>query len=176
LWGRGIEKELRINEEITARVVRLIMEDGRSVGDVPIDQARYLAQQYGLDLVEIAPKAIPPVVRLLDYNKYRYQREKHARLTGKNTKGNEMKEIRLGFKTDEHDLATKAKRAKQFLEQGNFVRVFVLLRGRENMFAEKAKQTLEQFQQLVGAAVEQPVAHVGNKVTVILKKNKDAKS
>lgn len=148
------------------------MEDGRSAGDVSLDQARYLAAQYDLDLVEIAPKAVPPVARILDYNKYCYQQEKHARQTGKNTKGNEMKEVRLGFKTDEHDLTTKAKRAKQFLEQGNFVRVFITLRGRENIFPDKAKQTLQEFQQLVGATAEQPITHIGNKVAVILKNKK----
>lgn len=148
------------------------MEDGRSAGTVSLDQARYLAHQYGLDLVEIAPKAFPPVARILDYNKYRYQQEKHARLSGKNTKGNELKEIRLGFKTDEHDLATKAKRAKEFLAGGNFVRVFINLRGRENIFPDKAKQTLQEFRDLVGADAEQPISHIGKRVSIILKLKK----
>lgn len=148
------------------------MEDGRSAGTVSLDQARYLAEQYGLDLVEIARSAVPPVVRILDYNKYRYQQEKHARQSGKTSRGNEMKEIRFGFKTGEHDLATKAKRAKEFLANGDFVRVFVTLRGRENIFPDKAKEKLEQFRVMVDAITEQPPTHIGNKVAIILKNKK----
>lgn len=151
------------------------MEDGASAGIVSLDQARYLAHQYGLDLVEIAPKALPPVARILDYNKYRYQQEKHARQTGKNTKGNELKEVRLGFKTDEHDLSTKAKKAIKFLEDGNLVRVFINLRGRENIFPDKAKQTLRDFQELTGAVADQPISHIGKKVAVILRANNKTK-
>lgn len=148
------------------------MEDGRSAGTVTLDQARYLAEQYGLDLVEIAPNAVPPVARILDYNKYRYQQEKHARQTGKTSKSNEMKEIRFGFKTDDHDLSTKAKRAKEFLEDGNFVRVYITLRGRENIFPDKAKAKLELFRNMVEATTEQPPTHIGNKVAIILKSKK----
>jgi translation initiation factor IF-3 len=146
------------------------MDDGRSAGTVSLDQARYLAEQSGLDLVEISPKAVPPVAKILDYNKYRYQQEKHARQATKPK--NELKEIRLGFKINEHDLETMAKRARSFLEQGHFVRAFVVLRGRENIFPDKAKQTLEQFRSKVDAEVEQPVSHIGNKVAVIIKNRK----
>lgn len=148
------------------------MEDGASAGVVSLDQARYLAWQHGLDLVEISPSAVPPVARILDYNKYRYQQEKHARLTGKTNKGNELKEIRLGFKTDVNDLSTKAKRAVKFLDDGNLVRVFINLRGRENVFPDKAKQTLENFQKITGAVADQPITHIGKKVAVILRKQK----
>lgn len=168
--GVTIEKTLRINGEITAPAVHLILEDGRSAGHVSLDQARYLAAQADVDLVEIGPGANPPVAKLLDYNKYRYQQEKHAR--GNRAKSNELKEVRLGFKTDEHDLATKAKRAQQFLEEGHIVRVYIQLRGRENVFPDKAKQTLELFRQRVNAEMDNPITQVGKRVICILKKKK----
>lgn len=146
------------------------MDDGRSAGTVSLDQARYLAAQSDLDLVEIGPAATPPVAKLLDYNKYRYQQEKHAR--GHKAKTSELKEIRLGFKTDEHDLATKAKRAQQFLDQGHIVRVYIQLRGRENVFPDKAKQTLDQFRGRVNAETDQPISQVGKRVIIILRKKK----
>ena len=146
------------------------MADVRSVGDVSLDQAMYLASQHELDLVEIGAKATPPVVKLLDYNKYKYQQDKHARQS--KTKSNELKEIRLGFKTNEHDIATKARMAKKFLEQGNIVRVFVMLRGRENVFPGKARQKLESFREQIGAEFDQPITHIGKKVLCIFRKIK----
>lgn len=147
------------------------MEDGRSGGTVSLDQARYLAEQYGLDLVELNGQATPAIVKLLDYNKYRYQQEKHARAAGK-PKVNELKEVRLSFSIDDHDLMVKANRAKEFLAQGNFVRVAIQLRGRENVFPEKAKQRLEEFAQTVDAVIEQPVTHLGKKIHLIIKPKK----
>jgi len=144
------------------------MEDGQSGGTVSLDQARYLSNQYGLDLVEIAPKAQPPVVRLLDYNKFRYEQEKHARQSKKTA--NQLKEMRLSYSIDSHDLATKAKRAKEFLDQGHFVRAFINLRGRQNVFPEKAKEVLNQFMAAVDGDVEQPVSHLGKRIQLIIKK------
>jgi len=143
------------------------MPDGRSAGSVGLDQARYLAAQYGLDLVEIAPKATPPVGRLLDYNKFRYQQEKLAR--GGKGKTTQLKEMRLGYAIGDHDLSVKAKRAKEFLEEGHFVRAFINLRGRENIFPDKAKQSLIAFQQLTGGTLEQPASQVGKRVQLIIK-------
>ena len=167
---KKIERKFRLNEEITARQLHLIMEDGRSAGTVSLDQARYLAEQYGLDLVELNGSINPPIIRLLDYNKYRYQQEKQAR--GATKAKNELKEIRLSFRIGENDLKTKGKRAKEFLDEGNFVRVFMTLRGRENVFPEKAKETLRQFQQSVGAVIEQPIIQEGKKVQMIIKAGK----
>lgn len=146
------------------------MNDGQSAGTISVDQARYLAEQYGLDLVELGGNAKPPVVKLLDYNKYRYQQEKHARSSPKQK--NDLKEMRLSFKIDAHDLSTKAARAKGFLDAGHFVRAYIQLRGRENVFPDKAKERLQQFQQMLGAEVEQPISHVGKRVLIILKPKK----
>lgn len=163
-------KEFPVNEQIVASKVHLIMNDGRSAGVVSIDQARYLAAQHGLDLVEINSSTKEPIVKLLNYNKYRYQQEKQLKGTVKKT--NQLKEIRLGFSTDEHDLETKAKKAREFLESGHFVRVYLQMRGRENIFVDKAKQTLLAFQQRVGATIEQPITHLGKKVQLIIKPKK----
>jgi translation initiation factor IF-3 len=148
------------------------MGDGRSAGSVGLDQARYLAAQYGLDLVEIAPKANPPVARLLDYNKYRYQQEKNSR--GKTKSTTQLKEMRLGYATSPNDLGVKAKRAKEFLEEGHFVRAFINLRGRENIFPEKAKESLRLFRTLTGGAVEQEPTQVGKRIQLIIKPIKKA--
>lgn len=169
--GVNIEKQLRINEEISGSTVRLIMDDGRMAGDVSLDQARYLAEQYGLDLVELNGSAVPPIVKLLDYNKYRYQQEKHARQATKPKTG-EMKEVRLSFGIGSHDLAIKAKRAKEFLDQGSFLKVYIQLRGRENMFPDKAKQQLIAFQQEVDAELEQAPQHIGKRIQIIIKPKK----
>lgn len=146
------------------------MNDGRSAGTVDIDQARYLAAEYQLDLVEIGPNASPPVAKLLDYNKYRYQQEKHAR--GGVKQKNELKEVRLSYSINSHDLETKGKRAKEFLDEGHFVRAYINLRGRENVFPEKAEKNLLAFAELIGAAIDQPVNKTGKKVQIILKANK----
>jgi translation initiation factor IF-3 len=146
------------------------MSDGQSAGSVSLDQARYLAHQYDLDLVEIGSGANPPIVKLLDYNKYRYQQEKHARGVAKVK--NELKEMRLSFSINAHDIATKAKRAKEFLDDGNFVRVYINLRGRENAFPDKAKKTLEDFATQVDGQIEQPVNQAGKKIQLIIKSKK----
>lgn len=146
------------------------MPDGRSAGSVGLDQARYLASQYELDLVEIGPQANPPVAKLLDYNKFRYQQEKHARGTSRSK--TELKEMRLSFRINAHDIATKAKRAKEFLDEGDFVRVYINLRGRENMFPDKAKQTLLEFVSHVDGEIEQAVNQSGKKIQLIVKPKK----
>jgi|GEM_PF-2033990 len=148
------------------------MSDGRSAGVVSLDQARYLAREHNLDLVEISSTNDPPIVKLLDYNKYRYQQEKLARQAQVNRKNNQLKEMRLSFSIDEHDLETKANRAREFLAEGHFVRVFIKLRGRENVFPGKAKQILFDFQNRVGGAEEQPVSQVANKVQLTMKPKK----
>jgi len=166
------EKNFPINEQITANPVHLIMDDGRSAGTVSLDQARFLAAQAGLDLVAISPIATPPVVRILDYNKFRYQQEKTGRQATTKTKNPQLKEIRLGFAIGEHDFANKAKQAKGFLSQGHFVRAFLTLRGRQNVFADKAKELLTKFCQEVGGEMEHQPEQNGKRLQVIIKEKK----
>jgi translation initiation factor IF-3 len=152
--------------------VRLILEDGSSAGTISTQDALRRAREAGLDLVEISPKAVPPVAKLLDYNKFRYEQEKKARQSARSSKNPQLKEVRLSFRIGAHDIETKARRAREFLDEGHFIKAFILLRGRENVFPDKAKGVLELFRQETGSAVEQPVTHVGNRVQVILKPGK----
>jgi len=166
------EKSFPINEEITADTVHLIMEDGRSAGTVSLDQARFLATQAGLDLVEINPLANPPVVRILDYNKFRYQQGKTGRQASIKAKNPQLKEVRLSFTIGDHDFANKVKQAKSFLDQGHFVRAFLTLKGRQNVFVDKAKELLDKFCRETGGVIERPPEQNGKKLQAIIKGKK----
>lgn len=166
------DREHRINHEIRVPQVHLVLNDGESAGTVSTQEALRLARESGFDLVEIAPKAVPPVAKLLDYNKFRYEQEKKARQSTKNARNPQLKEVRLSFRIGAHDLETKAKRARQFMDEGHFIRVLIVLRGRENVFPDKAKERLEEFRTATDSVVEQAVTHIGNRVQVILKSKK----
>jgi len=125
------EKDLRINEQIRVREVRLIRGEGEQQGVMPVSEALELAREAGLDLVEIAPQAVPPVVKILNYGKYRFENEKKVRDSKKKQKLLKLKEIRMQPKIDDHDLDFKSKHIKEFLSDGNKVKVTVRFRGRE---------------------------------------------
>jgi translation initiation factor IF-3 len=119
----------RVNERIRAREVRVISHEGNQIGVFPREEALRMAQDTGLDLVEVAPEARPPVCRILDFGRYKYEQKKKTRGTKKG--GSQMKELRVRPKTDEGDLMTKTKRAREFFEDGDKVMFTVLFRGRE---------------------------------------------
>jgi translation initiation factor IF-3 len=123
--------EPRVNDQIRISPVRLIDSDGEQVGVVSLDKARERASQSGLDLVEVAARARPPVVKLMDYGRYRYQQQKKEKEARKNAQTVEVKEIQLRPRTDDHDFDVKLKRARRFLKEGNVVKVVVRYRGRE---------------------------------------------
>ena len=112
--------------------MRLIDEDGTQVGVVSVREAMAIAEERGLDLVEVAPNAVPPVCRVMDYGKFRYEQSKKEREARKNQRQVEIKQIRLEPKTDDHDLETKAKQARRFLLDGHKVKFTVRFRGRES--------------------------------------------
>ena len=120
-----------MNEQIRISPVRLIAEDGEQLGVVAIDTARERAVEAELDLVEVAPKARPPVVKLMDWGKYKYEQQRKAREARKNQHHVEVKEVQLRPRTDDHDFDVKLKRARRFLTEGNVVRIVVRYRGRE---------------------------------------------
>ena len=123
-----MKNQYRINEQIRVREVRIVGEDGSTV--VPTRQALDMARDQGVDLVEISPNANPPVCRLIDYSKFLYQQKKRQKeMKAKQVKV-EVKEIRFGPQTDEHDYQFKLKHAKEFLEEGNKVRAYVFFRGK----------------------------------------------
>ena len=122
---------MRINREIRAPKVRLIGKDGKQIGVVSIADAQSHAQRDGLDLVEISPNAEPPVCKIVDYGKYRYQMTKKERESKKGQHQAKLKEIKIKPNIDEHDLQVKIKRAREFIEKGNKVRVTCMFRERE---------------------------------------------
>lgn len=131
-----ITKELRINREIRAKEVRLIGETGAQLGIFPLERALRIASERNLDLVEVAPSATPPVCRLLDYGRYRYEQTKKERKARKSQKGGTLKEIRIRPRVKDHDLETKIRIARKLLEDGDKVRVSVFFRGRESTHPE----------------------------------------
>ncbi len=141
-------KELQINEEIRDREVRLISEDGEQLGIVSSKEARRIAEDSRLDLVKISPNAKPPVCKVMDYGKYKYELAKKEKEARKKQKVINIKEIRLTPKIEEHDLNTKANRANDFLKDGDKVKVSVRFRGRELVNPDSGKGVLEQFAEL----------------------------
>ena len=135
--------QYRINEQIRVREVRIVGENGSTV--VPTRQALDMAREEGVDLVEISPNANPPVCRLIDYSKFLYQQKKRAKEMKQKQVKQEVKEIRFGPQTDEHDYNFKLKHAKEFLEEGNKVRAYVFFRGRSILFKEQGEVLLLRF-------------------------------
>jgi len=143
-------KELQINEEIRDKEVRLIDADGTQLGIVSINKAMEIAAEKKLDLVNIAPTAKPPVCKVLDYGKYRYELAKKEKEAKKKQKIINIKEIRLTPNIDTHDLEVKAKRTIEFLKDGDKVKVSVRFRGREMGHTEMGLVVLEDFMKFVG--------------------------
>jgi translation initiation factor IF-3 len=169
----AIRDRQRVNNRIRAREVLLIDEDGTRVGVVPLRDALALAEERGLDLVEVAPNAVPPVCRILDYGKFRYEQTKKDREARKNQKQAELKEVRLKPKTDDHDLEVKAKQARKFLLAGDKVKFTVRFRGREIFHPDIGREMLEQMAEELRdvATVEQRPLMEGRALSLMLAPN-----
>jgi translation initiation factor IF-3 len=154
----------------------LIGDNGEQLGVLPTFEALQIARERGLDLVEVAPTAVPPVCRLMDYGRFKYEQEKKDREARKNQKITLMKEIRLRPKTDEHDIDFKAKQIERFVEEGDRVKVTLRFRGREIAHPGVGRQLLEDMANRVKefAAVERMPLMEGNTMTMILTKAKTA--
>ena len=135
--------QIRVNHRIRVPEVRVIAADGSMLGVLGTQEAMRLAQEQGLDLVEVNPKADPPVCKILDFGKYKYEEKKKAGEAKRKQTVVEIKEIKLRPKTDEHDLAFKVKAARRFLEAGHKVKFTVRFRGREITHPEKAHEQLD---------------------------------
>ena len=135
--------QYRVNEQIRAREVRIVSDGGAEV--MPTRQALELARQQGVDLVEISPNAQPPVCRIIDYSKFLYQQKKHQKEMKQKQAKVDIKEIRFGPQTDEHDYQFKLKHVKEFLNGGNKVRAYVFFRGRSILFKEQGEVLLLRF-------------------------------
>ena len=150
--------------------VRVINPEGQQLGIYPISQALAFAQEAGLDLVEINPKANPPVCRIMDFGKFKYEQKKQANLAKKKQKIIEVKEVKMRPKTDDHDFAFKLKHIIRFLADGNKAKVTIRFRGREIAHPETAARVLDRVIEEVGelAVVEQPYRMEGRTMTMIL--------
>jgi translation initiation factor IF-3 len=137
---------------IRVREVRVVDDEGQQLGILPIQEALRLAYERNLDLVEVAPNAVPPVCRLLDFGKFQYERQKKEREARKAQKVVEIKEIRLRPRTGDHDIEVKVRQTLSFLEEGSKVKVAVRFRGREITHPEIARDQLDTFAERVGDA------------------------
>ncbi|MCK4691176.1 MAG: translation initiation factor IF-3 [Desulfuromonadales bacterium] len=136
-------KEVNINSAIKARQVRVIDDEGGQLGILVTSEALRLAEEQGLDLVEVSPQAEPPVCRIMDYGKYKYQQAKRASEARKKQVKVEIKEVKMRPKTDDHDFQFKIKHARRFLEEGNKVKMTIMFRGRENAHPDQGLKQLE---------------------------------
>jgi translation initiation factor IF-3 len=141
----AIKKFIRINERIRVPEVRLIGAEGNQLGIVSIDKARQIAEESALDLVEVAPQANPPVCRVMDYNKFRYDQEKKEREAKKHQRQSRIKEIRLHPNIDEHDLQVKLKQAMGFLKKKDRVKVDLFFKGRQIEHLDLGRKILDKF-------------------------------
>ncbi|MEI6438555.1 MAG: translation initiation factor IF-3 [Candidatus Omnitrophota bacterium] len=140
-----MQKRIRINEQIRVPEVRVIGPEAEQLGVVTIAKAQELAEQFALDLVEVAPTGKPPVCRIMDYTKYKYEQEKKERKARKNTHISQLKQIRIKPHISDHDLVTKINQGRAFLEKKDRVRVNLFFSGREMAFKEQAKALLTKF-------------------------------
>ena len=167
---KTISKENLINEEIRDKEVRVIDTDGTMLGVMPTEKALELAAEKKLDLVNISPNAKPPVCKILDYGKYRYELQKKEKEAKKKQKTTQVKEIRLSTFIEEHDINVKANTASKFLKDGDKVKVSLRFRGREKDYKDKGMAVMETFAQVVSevGVVEKKPLFEGRSLTMVL--------
>src|SRR2546425_1834173 len=151
--GNDRPRETRVNERIRAREVRLIDENGEMIGVMPTQRALEIARDRDLDLVEVQPNAIPPVCKLMDYGRYKYEQAKKENEARKNQKTITLKEIRLSPRTDEHDVDVKTRKIQEFLAEGDRVRVSVKFRGAEMRHPDIGRKLLDGIAEVLKGTV-----------------------
>jgi translation initiation factor IF-3 len=159
-----------VNEKIRALQVRVIGSDGSQLGILPIKQALEIAREEGLDLVEVAPNAEPPVCKVMDYGKYKYQQSKRSQEAKKKQTVIQVKEVKLRPKTDEHDVQVKLSHIRRFLAQKDKAKVTVLFRGREIAYIDRGRMVLDRILQELQdeVVVELPPKMEGRNLVMIL--------
>lgn len=163
--------DVRINEQIRSREVRLISAEGEQLGIVSLRDALESARSEGFDLVEVAPNSDPPVCRVMDYGKFRYQTSKKVQEARKKSRGGQMKEIKLRPHTEDHDLEFKIKNLKKFLEKKSRVKVTVFFRGREMAYMNAGEEILKRVAEGVaedGAIEQPPTREARNRMTMVI--------
>jgi translation initiation factor IF-3 len=168
--GISNNKDLQINEEIREKELRIIDANGEQLGIMSIKQAMDLAIEKQLDLVKIAPQAKPPVCRIMDYGKFKFEQSKKEKEARKNQKIINIKEIRFSPTIEEHDLNVKAKNAQKFLQDGDKLKVTIRFRGREVDHVAFGQQALNKFFDIIKdfCIVEKPAKLEGKNMTMIL--------
>ncbi len=163
-------KNVRKNNQIRVPEVRLIDENGNQVGIVPTKEALHIAQEAGLDLVEVSPTAKPPVCKVMDYGKYLYELEKKEKEAKKKQKHIEVKEVKFRYKIGEHDYQTKLRNCIKFLEKGNKVKITMFFRGREKAHVDLGEELLERIISDLSeyGQVEKRTPMVGNTMNAII--------
>ncbi|NGX34996.1 MAG: Translation initiation factor IF-3 [Candidatus Anoxychlamydiales bacterium] len=161
---------MRINRQIRAHQVRVISKDGKQVGVLSITDALKLADEDELDLVEIAPNATPPVCKVIDYGKYKYQQIKKEKESRKAQHQVKIKEIKFKPNIDTHDFLTKEKHAREFIEKGNKVRITCSFRGREMLHVERGEKVIKRLVDDLKdiAIVEAPIKLMGRNMSAVL--------
>ena len=166
----AIDRELRINDRIRAREVLIIADSGERLGVMPLPQALQIARDADLDLVEVAPTANPPVCRVMDYGKFKYEQAKKERESRKNQHLSVLREVRMRPKTGIHDIDMKARTAEKFLKGGDKVKITIMFRGREMIHPEVGKAILDTVTDKLKevSIVEKPANMEGRFLSVIL--------
>ena len=166
-----------MNENIRAPHLRVIDEEGKQLGILSRSEALQLAEERGLDLVEISPDADPPVAKIVDWGKYNYQRTKQTQKSKRNAKSLEVKEMRFGMKISDHDLEVKVNKVSRFLEAGHKAKLTVFYRGRELAHKELgfklAEKIIERFGENI--IVDQPPQLAGKQLSFVIRSNQHAK-
>lgn len=163
-------KYVRVNEKICASKLRLIGDKGEQLGIFPRDLALKKAAEEDLDLVEVAPQAQPPVCRIMDFSKYRYEQEKKERESKKHQKQTQLKEIRISPRIDKHDYEVKLKHIKEFLDKRHKVRIRMFFRGREIAHKEVGQRVIDQLIKDIEkiGKIERPAIMLGKALVLIL--------
>ena len=164
------KQELQINEQIRDKEIRVIDSDGTQLGIMPLRRAMEIAEQKNLDLVKIAPQANPPVCKIIDYGKFRFEQAKREKEARKNQRVVEIKEVRLSLNIDTHDFKTKRNHALRFISEGNKVKVSIRFRGREMGHPELGLEIMRRFSDAMSevANVEKPAKLEGRTMLMFL--------
>ncbi len=165
-----ISRDVRINREIRAREVRVIDSEGKQLGILPLVEALRVAANADLDLVEVSPKSEPPVCRIMDFGKFKYQQSKKAHDAKKKQAVVHLKEVKLRAKTEEHDLEFKLRHIERFLKEGNKTKVTIIFRGREITHSDLGKQMMGRIAEKAKewGKIEQPAKFEGRNYVMIL--------
>ena len=167
---------MRVNEDIRSPEVRVVSSEGKQLGVMSSRQALEMAREAGVDLVEISPNADPPVVKIIDWGKFQYQKMKEAQKVRKKNKGGELKQMRLGLKIGANDLNIKIRKIKEFLEEGNRVKIMIVYRGREMAHKELGNELMDRVLDLLAedAVVDQAPQMAGRNLSVSIRRKNNA--